>query len=79
VEYIDQLRTLGCRLRDANAALMVWDNIDAQKRLPRAERAERIKAPRLSRTALKLQLILLMADMSRLEQEIGMASVLSLN
>ena len=79
VEYLDQLRNLGCRLAEANAGLMVWDGIEAQKRLPRVDRGDPLKRPKLSRRAIKLQLILLMADMSRLEQEIGMASVLSAN
>ncbi len=79
VEYVDQLRNLARRLADANASLMAWDGIDAQKRLPKARRGQPARQPRLSRRALKLQLILLMADMSRLEQEIGMATVLSAN
>ena len=76
MEYLDQLRNLGQRLTDANGALMVWDRIDAQKALPRAQR-QPISRPRLSRRALKLQLVLLMADMSRLEQEICAAPYLS--
>ena len=79
VEYLDQLRTLAQRLANANAALIDWDRIAERQRLPRTERGAPIARPRLSRQALKLQLILLMADMSRLQQEIGMASVLSAN
>jgi len=79
VEYLDQLRNLGHRLADANAGLMAWDSIEAQKHVSKAERGDPATPPSLSRQALKLQLILLMADMSRLEQEIGMASVLSAN
>jgi hypothetical protein len=80
VEYLDQLRTLGRRLTDANAGLMAWDRIEAQQRSLSAQSAVAdVQPPALSRRALKLQLILLVADMSRLEQEIGMASVLSAN
>ncbi|MFI5266324.1 MAG: hypothetical protein ACHQ7M_03005 [Chloroflexota bacterium] len=79
MEYLDQLRNLGRRLADANAGLIAWDSIEGQGRLPKAAGGESVKRPRLSRRALKLQLILLMADMSRLEQEIGMAAVLSAN
>ncbi len=57
---------------------MVWDQIEAQERLPAAVR-EPIEAPELSRRALKTQLILLMADMSRLEQEIFAAAVVGNN
>ncbi|HEX6513302.1 MAG TPA: hypothetical protein VF157_13445 [Chloroflexota bacterium] len=69
MEHLDQLRSLGQRLADANGALLAWDRIEAQKRLPRARR-EPIERPALSRRALKLQLVFLLADMSRLEQEI---------
>lgn len=79
VDYLDQLRNLAQRLADANAGLIAWDGIAARKRLPSADRGAPIKRPRLSRQALKLQLILLIADMSRLQQEIGMINVLSHN
>jgi hypothetical protein len=77
--YLDQLRTLACRLRETNQALMAWDAIAAQRRLPPGAQRRRIKRPKLSRRALKLQLVLLLADMSRLEQEIFAAPLLSSN
>ena len=79
VEYLDQLRNLGRRLADANAALIVWDEIDAQKRLPGPAPTLSREKPRLSRQALKVQLIMLMADMSRLEQEICSAPYATIN
>jgi hypothetical protein len=79
MNFLDQLRTLGHRLADANGALLVWDQIDARQHLPGQQQGEPIKPPRLSRQALKLQLIFLMADMSRLEQEICAAPLLSAN
>jgi len=79
MEHLAQLRSLAQRLSDANAALIAWDQIEAQKRLPRAERDASIKRPPLSRQALKLQLVFLMADMSRLEQEICAAPMMSAN
>lgn len=78
MEYLDQLRNMGRRLADANGALLVWDQINAEKRKPVAQR-QHIEPPRLSRQALKLQLVLLMADMSRLEQEICAAPHASVN
>ena len=79
MEYIDQLRSLARRLSDANTSLLVWDEIEAQKRLPGPQRGQAPPRPKLSRQALKLQLILLIADMCRLEQEISAARVLSTN
>lgn len=80
--YIDQLRNLARRLSETNQALMVWDEIAAQPSAsdgPVAVSAEPIKRPKLSRRALKLQLVLLLADMSRLEQEIFAAPLMSSN
>jgi hypothetical protein len=79
VEYTDQLRNLGRRLADANGALLVWDQIEARRMMPKAQRGAPIPRPELSRQALKLQLILLLADVSRLEQEISAAPALSIN
>ena len=79
MEYLAQLRTLGQRLADANGALMAWDQIDARDRSPDAEGGEPIALPKLNRRALKLQLVFLVADMSRLEQEICAAPLLSAN
>ncbi|HLQ34612.1 MAG TPA: hypothetical protein VK457_18155 [Chloroflexota bacterium] len=76
MEFSDQLMTLARRLEQTNAALLVWDRIEAQKRLPRPERGEPIARPPLNRRALKLQLILLLADLSRFEQEISAAPAL---
>ena len=79
MEHLVQLRNLAQRLSDANSALLIWDQIDEQRTLPRSERAVDLKRPRLSRQALKLQLVFLMADMSRLEQEICAAPLMSAN
>ena len=76
MEYAAQLMNLARRLESTNRALLVWDAIEAQKRRPEAERGMPIERPHLSRQALKLQLILLLADMSRLEQEISAAPLL---
>lgn len=77
--YLDQLRNLACRLSETNQALMVWDQITAQRELPLGASRQRIRRPKLSRRALKLQLVLLLADMSRLEQEIFAAPLMSRN
>ena len=77
--YLDQLRTLAQRLSETNQALIVWDEIAAQRQQPVRSRAAPIKRPKLSRRALKLQLVLLLADMSRLEQEIFAAPLMSRN
>ena len=79
MEHLAQLRNLAQRLSDANTALLTWDQIQEHKMLPKAERPVGPKRPRLSRQALKLQLVFLMADMSRLEQEIFAAPMLSAN
>lgn len=70
MEHLAQLRTLAQRLSDANTALLAWDQIEARKELPPSQRGEPIRPPKLSRQALKVKLVFLLADMSRLEQEI---------
>ncbi len=77
MEHLAQLWTMAQRLAKANAALMVWDEIDAQKDAGVA--APGIEPPQLSRQALKVQLVLLIADMCRLEQEICAAPYMSKN
>jgi hypothetical protein len=77
--YLDQLGNLARRLSETNQALMVWDEIAAQRQLTPDAPNPPIKRPRLSRRALKLQLVLLLADMSRLEQEIFAAPLMSSN
>lgn len=77
--YFDQLRNLAQRLSDTNQALMVWDEIAAQRKLPVDTPRVHLNRPKLSRRALKLQLVLLLADMSRLEQEIFAAPLMSTN
>ncbi len=79
MEYLDQLRSLAQRLARANAALITWDEIDARDRLPAEQQGEPIEPPALSRQALKLQLIFLVADMSRLQQEICAAPLMVAN
>ena len=76
MEYAAQLMNLARRLESTNRALMIWDAIEARQLRPKAERGAPIERPHLSRRALKLQLILLLADMSRLEQEISAAPLL---
>jgi hypothetical protein len=76
---MDQLRNLARRLSETNQALLAWDEIAAQRALPPDAAPRHIARPRLSRRALKLQLVFLLADMSRLEQEISMAPLFSAN
>ena len=78
MDYVSQLRSLALRLERTNSALRIWDEIDAQKHMPPAERKP-ITRPVLSRRALKTELIMLLADMSRVEQEIGAAGHVSEN
>lgn len=80
--YIGQLRNLARRLSETNQALMVWDEIAAQRSAldtPPGSLQKHLDQPQLSRQALKLQLVLLLADMSRLEQEIFAAPLMSSN
>ncbi|HLY66683.1 MAG TPA: hypothetical protein VKU60_14200 [Chloroflexota bacterium] len=79
MEYGEQLTNMLRRLSDANQALLAWDLIAEQKRLSPDAPRPHIKRPSLSRRALKLQLVLLMADMSRLQQEISAAPLFSAN
>jgi hypothetical protein len=78
MEHLAQLRTMAQRLSKANAALMVWDEIDAQRQSGVAD-TPALEPPVLSRQALKVQLVLLIADMCRLEQEICAAPFMSKN
>lgn len=76
MDHAAQLRTMVDRLSRANQDLLCWDHIDAAGRAGVACVVER---PALVRQALKLQLILLMADISRLQQEMAAATVYSTN
>lgn len=67
------------RLSKANAALMTWDEIDARRGLAEEQRGPEIETPALGRQALKVQLVLLIADMCRLEQEVCAAPLMSKN
>jgi len=79
MEYADQLRTMALRLSETNQSLITWGVIAAQRRLAPGEPRQDVSQPRLSRRALKLQLIMLLADMSRLEQEISAGAVFTRN
>jgi hypothetical protein len=79
MEYQNQLIHLARRLEATNNGLLTWDAIEARKRRPKAQRGAPIPRPKLSRRALKLQLVLLLADMSRLEQELSAAPYLVRN
>src|SRR5579884_280558 len=79
MEYQNQLMHLARRLEATNNGLLTWDAIEARKRRTKAQRGAPIPRPKLSRRALKLQLVLLLADMSRLEQELSAAPYLVRN
>ncbi len=78
MEHVDQLRTMAGRLSRLNQALQAWDTIEAEVELPAGERTP-VDKPDLSRRALKGSLIMLLADINRLDQEISAGNMHSLN
>ncbi|MHB8618243.1 MAG: hypothetical protein ACYDAG_01520 [Chloroflexota bacterium] len=73
---ITQLRAMLGRLSSLNQTLAQWDEREAQVA---ASGHSLVPSPALDRRAAKCSLIMLMADISRLEQEMSGRSVRDLN